>query len=82
MKIRNIPFGYQMENGRITLYPAESGTVREIFTAYLDGQSLLQIANSLNERNIEYKQHLRTQQERPGCHRVSVCQRQTYPCYS
>ena len=54
MKIRNIPFGYQMENGRITLYPAESGTVREIFTAYLDGQSLLQIANSLNERNIEY----------------------------
>lgn len=54
MKIRNIPFGYQMENGRITLHPAESGTVREIFTAYLDGQSLLQIANSLNERNIEY----------------------------
>lgn len=54
MKIRNIPFGYQMENGRITLRPAESGTVREVFTAYLDGQSLLQIANSLNERNIEY----------------------------
>lgn len=54
MKIRNIPFGYQMENGIITLHPSESGTVREIFTAYLDGQSLLQIANSLNERNIEY----------------------------
>lgn len=54
MKIRNIPFGYQMENGRITPHPAESETVREIFTAYLDGQSLLQIANSLNERNIEY----------------------------
>lgn len=54
MKIRNIPFGYQMENGRITLHPAESGTVKAIFTAYLDGQSLLQIANSLNERHAEY----------------------------
>lgn len=54
MKIRNIPFGYQMENGRITLHPSESGTVREIFTAYLSGQSLLQISNSLNEHNIEY----------------------------
>lgn len=54
MKIRNIPFGYQMENGRITLHPAESEAVKNIFTAYLNGQSLLQIANSLNERHAEY----------------------------
>lgn len=54
MKIRNIPFGYQMENGIITLHPAESEAVKNIFTAYLNGQSLLQIANSLNERSIEY----------------------------
>lgn len=54
MKIRNIPFGYQMENGIIILHPSESEAVKNIFTAYLNGESLLQIANSLNERNIEY----------------------------
>ena len=32
--------------------------------------------------NGKQKQHLRTEQERPGCHRVSVCQRQTYAAYA
>lgn len=54
MKIRNIPFGYRIENGKILLHPAESQTVREIHAAYLNGQSLLQIAASLNERGVEY----------------------------
>lgn len=54
MKTRNIPFGYKRENGKIRLHPAESKTVNEIFTAYLNGQSLLQIARHLNECNVEY----------------------------
>lgn len=54
MKTRNIPFGYKRENGKIFLHPLESKTVNEIFTAYLNGQSLLQIARSLNNRQVEY----------------------------
>lgn len=54
MKTRNIPFGYKRKNGKILSHPMESEIVGEIFTAYLNGQSLLQIAESLNERRVEY----------------------------
>ena len=54
MKKRNIPFGYQWENGIITAHPAESKIVTGIFTAYITGQSLLQIAEALNKNGIEY----------------------------
>lgn len=54
MKTRNIPFGYRIENGKILPHPIESEIVGGIFTAYLNGQSLLQIAESLNERRVEY----------------------------
>ena len=54
MKIRNIPFGYTMENGKIIVHPTESQTVKEIFNTYLDGRSLLKIAEKLNERQVEY----------------------------
>lgn len=54
MKTRNIPFGYKRENGKILPHPLESQIVGEIFTDYLNGQSLLQIAESLNERQVEY----------------------------
>lgn len=54
MKMRNIPFGYRMENGKIVFHPTESQAVKEIFSDYLGGQSLLKIAQSLNERQVEY----------------------------
>lgn len=54
MKTRNIPFGYTMENGKIIFHPTESQAVQAIFSDYLDGQSLLKIAQSLNERQVEY----------------------------
>ena len=54
MKTRNIPFGYRMENGKIIFHRTESQAVKEIFSDYLDGQSLLKIAQSLNERQVEY----------------------------
>ncbi len=54
MKKRNIPFGYQWENGVITAHPAESKIVDGIFASYIAGQSLLQIAEALNKNGIEY----------------------------
>lgn len=54
MKKRNIPFGYQWENGIITAHPAESKIVIEIFASYIAGRSLLQIAEALNKNGIEY----------------------------
>lgn len=54
MKKRNIPFGYQWENGIITAHPAKSKIVIEIFAAYIAGRSLLQIAEALNKNSIEY----------------------------
>ena len=54
MKMRNIPFGYRMENGKIIFHPTESQAVKDIFSDYLGGQSLLKIAQSLNERQVEY----------------------------
>lgn len=54
MKNRNIPFGFQYTNGIITENPDESKVVLKIFTAYLDGLSLLEIANMLNHEKIEY----------------------------
>lgn len=54
MKMRNIPFGYRMENGKIVLHPTESQAIKDIFSDYLSGQSLLKIAQSLNEQQVEY----------------------------
>ena len=54
MKVRSIPYGYQYVNGNIVLHPQESVIVKEICQSYLAGESLLNIAQSLNERFIEY----------------------------
>lgn len=54
MKIRNIPYGYQYENGKVTIQPEETETVKRIFTEYLNGLSLLKIAEQLNNEHIEY----------------------------
>lgn len=54
MKVRSIPYGYQYVNGSIVLHPQESVIVKEICQSYLAGESLLDIAHSLNERFIEY----------------------------
>lgn len=54
MKNRTIPYGYMYENGIIVLHPIEAESVKAIFTAYLDGQSLRNIANALNESQTEY----------------------------
>ena len=44
-KIRNIPFGYMMKNGRYITEPSESEAVTQIFKMYLNGMSLKDIAD-------------------------------------
>ncbi|WP_322174438.1 recombinase family protein [Acutalibacter caecimuris] len=55
MKKRNIPFGYQYQNGAITTHPQEAAVLNRIFSEYQNGLSLLEIASRLNDENIEYQ---------------------------
>ena len=55
MKKRNIPFGYQYQNGVITTHPQEVAVLNRIFSEYQNGYSLLEIANRLNDENVQYQ---------------------------
>ena len=39
-KIRYIPYGYTMRNGRTVIAQDEAMVIREIFSAYINGASL------------------------------------------
>ena len=54
MRKRNILYGYQCMEGVIKLHPQEMTVVKEIFKAYTEGKSLLELSKWLNERQIEY----------------------------
>lgn len=54
MKNRNIPFGFKFEDGKIVVNPDEQNTLQRIFSEYLDGRSLLQIANGLESDKVEF----------------------------
>ena len=54
---RTIPFGYQMRQGEIISNPAEADTVKDIFSRYLQGESLQHIAAALTAQGIRYHQH-------------------------
>ncbi len=54
MKNRNIPYGYRFENGIIVIDLSEANTLRRIINEYLDGKSLLKIAEALNTEGVEY----------------------------
>ena len=54
MKIRNILFGYRYTEGKLVFHPTESEVMKEIYKAYLEGNSLLKLSERLNERQIEY----------------------------
>ncbi len=53
-KNRTIPFGYCMKNGEITTEPKEVYVVATIFSEYLNGSSLLQIAKLMESEKIRY----------------------------
>lgn len=54
MALRMIPYGYRMEDGRLEIEPQETETVRWIFTSYLSGRLLSEIAQILTERGEPY----------------------------
>lgn len=47
MRIRSIPFGYQMENGEIIPHEQEAPVVRHIFSQYLQGATLQSLADEM-----------------------------------
>ena len=55
MKRRTIPFGYKYENGAIMINASSSDIVKEIFSRYLSGDSMLNIAELLNKLHLEYR---------------------------
>ncbi len=52
MNHRNIPLGYAINGGNITINEAEADTVREIAEQYLSGKSLKAIAEMLTENTL------------------------------
>ena len=46
-KIRVIPFGYQMKNGKIVIHTDEAEAVQEIFSVYLSGKTSQQISDAM-----------------------------------
>lgn len=54
MKNRYTPFGYCVQNGAVTIVLTEADVVRQIFSEYLSGQSLENIAAKLTAQRVEY----------------------------
>ena len=51
-KIRYIPYGYTMRNGRTVIAQDEATVIREIFSAYINGASLQSIAELLHHHQL------------------------------
>ena len=51
---RKILYGYQIQNGKLTVHPQEAEGVTRIFTLYLTGISQQQVADDLNRKGICY----------------------------
>lgn len=55
-KIRYIPYGYTLRNGRTVIEQSEADVIREIFDSYISGASLQCIAEQLTKRRISYSE--------------------------
>lgn len=49
------PYGYDLVNGKYEVNDAEATVVKQIFEAFLEGQSMHRIVTSLNERGVPTK---------------------------
>lgn len=56
MKIRKLPFGYEMRMGKICVKEQESTLVKQIFQSYSEGDSYNQIVGILSNQPIPYLQ--------------------------
>ena len=59
-KIRYIPYGYTIRNGRTVIEHTEADVIREIFDAYIAGASLKAIAEEMTGRKIPYSERTDT----------------------
>lgn len=53
-KNRFIPYGYTMRNGKMVIEKTEAEVIRRIFSAYIDGASLKEIAVELTAQQVPY----------------------------
>ena len=51
---RFIPYGYTMRNGKLVIEKTEAEVIRRIFSAYIEGASLKEIADSLTSEKVPY----------------------------
>ena len=56
-KIRYFPFGYHMVNGKIVIHPEESALLQELFSGYLNGASLQQLADYAEGTGIRFREN-------------------------
>ena len=56
-KIRYFPFGYRMVNGKIVIRPEESALLQELFSGYLNGASLQQLADYAEGTGIRFREN-------------------------
>ena len=54
MKNRKIPFGYEMQKGKIKISSYESEILQQIFREYIVGKNLKELAELLTEQQVEY----------------------------
>ena len=54
MKIRKIPFGYEIVGGRYVVNNREAEIISSIYNMYLSGKTLLNIAEALTEQEVTY----------------------------
>lgn len=56
-KKRYLPFGYRMENGKITIVSGEAKLVQKIFSEYAEGKSLQQLADIAQKIGLPYREN-------------------------
>ena len=56
-KNRYFPFGYHMVNGKIVIHPEESALLQELFSGYLNGASLQQLADYAEGTGIHFREN-------------------------
>lgn len=56
MAIRTTLYGYQVKNGKTVVHDEESEVVKEVFSLYVEGNTLNSIASMLTEKKIVYFQ--------------------------
>ena len=56
-KIRNCPFGYQMQNGVYIVVPEEKVLIQNLFMGYLNGASLNQLSDIAEQTGLKFREN-------------------------